>query len=368
MLKKIIILFILYIPFFPVLVASDQKVETIVESLLDTDEGQAVRVPWRSSDEWVNISNEIFKSDGSITEETGEETAAEAFDLINSEFDTILNKTGVSGGQTIIGGTDASDDLNLSSTSNATKGQIAIGGTLLTVDEALSVVTIPTLEATDIEADNFVATDGASILGGLDVTGDANINNSNFFVIASVGNIAISAITETSGDASFIADSSNAGEAAFSMFHADFLKWKSTVYNSGETWAIKDASGDVAISALSSTNHVGINTAAQKSSLEVNGSMGLKTSVISSTFHIITTDESILLGDTSSNSVTIFLNDASTVPGRIYLLKNIGTSANNLTVDAHDTQTIDGSLTQTLTDLEKIKIVAKNSNWHIIGR
>jgi len=44
------------------------------------------------------------------------------------EFFTAVHADGISGGQTIYGGTDASDDINIYSTSNATKGDIALGG------------------------------------------------------------------------------------------------------------------------------------------------------------------------------------------------------------------------------------------------
>ena len=63
--------------------------------------------------------------------------------------------------------------------------------------------------------------------------------------------------------------------------------------------------------------------------------------------------------DATTGTITCSLPDASTVPGRIAWFKKIDASANTVIIDAYDTQTIDGSLTQTLTDQwEAIGIVS----------
>lgn len=301
------------------------------------------------------------------------ESAPDAFSTVNSNFDKALNKTGVSGGQTIIGGTDASDDLSLSSTSNATKGQIVFGGTLLTVDEALSKVTIPTLEATDITTDTISILSGASINGGLDVTGDTYIVG-NLALTSSSGDVyaAVDSQATGAGNAYLLANSAPTSEAVFEFRNNGIRKWILTNYGAGDAniLNLRDGSypGSVAFSILPTSKNFGVNTTTQKSKLEVNGSFGLKTIVVTTTpYSTSTTDDSILLFNSDSSAMVLNLEDASLVPNRIYYIKNIGTSTNDVTCDAYSTQQIDGSDTVVLSDYDFIAIIARSSNWHIIG-
>jgi len=65
---------------------------------------------------------------------------------------------GRSGGQTIIGGTDASDNLELTSTSDATKGKIIIDGTLTSQKNIATVTTETGTGTTLITTDYEIAT------------------------------------------------------------------------------------------------------------------------------------------------------------------------------------------------------------------
>lgn len=70
--------------------------------------------------------------------------------FISARAEDLVKLSGESGGQIITGGTDASDNLDLSSTSNATKGQIRLGdnSTGLFFDETNSRVAIGEAEFT----------------------------------------------------------------------------------------------------------------------------------------------------------------------------------------------------------------------------
>jgi hypothetical protein len=61
---------------------------------------------------------------------------------------------------------------------------------------------------------------------------------------------------------------------------------------------------------------------------------------------------------------TVALPTAVGIEGKVYTIKNSGTG--NITVDANGTETIDGSLTQVLTQYDALKIASDGANWIII--
>ena len=70
----------------------------------------------------------------------------------------------------------------------------------------------------------------------------------------------------------------------------------------------------------------------------------------------------VILGDTTSGNITV--NLPTSVDGKHYFIKNTGTGT--LTIDGNSSETIDGALTQTLTQYESLHIVGDGSNWWII--
>lgn len=66
----------------------------------------------------------------------------------------------------------------------------------------------------------------------------------------------------------------------------------------------------------------------------------------------------------TANTFTITLPTAVDISGKKYTIKNSG--AGVITVDADDTETIDGATTKTLNQYDSITIVSNNSNWIII--
>jgi hypothetical protein len=70
------------------------------------------------------------------------------------------------------------------------------------------------------------------------------------------------------------------------------------------------------------------------------------------------------LCDCTSGTFTVNLPTAIGIEGKVYVIKNSG--AGTITVDANTTQTIDGSLTQSVYPMEKITIMSNGANWIII--
>ena len=70
--------------------------------------------------------------------------------------------------------------------------------------------------------------------------------------------------------------------------------------------------------------------------------------------------------DASSGSVTVTLPSASGIKGRVYHIKKVDSSSNNVTVDGNSAETIDGSETRIITNqYDSISIISDGSNWLI---
>ena len=75
----------------------------------------------------------------------------------------------------------------------------------------------------------------------------------------------------------------------------------------------------------------------------------------------------IITGDATTGAFTITLPTAVGIAGREYIIKKVDSSANAITVDANASETIDGALTQVISDqYTSITIVSNGSNWYII--
>ena len=81
----------------------------------------------------------------------------------------------------------------------------------------------------------------------------------------------------------------------------------------------------------------------------------------------LTTSHTHVLCDTTSKSIVVTVPAASSDPGRLYIIKNIGSPANTVTVDGNANETIDGGLTAVIVArYESITIISDGSNWHIV--
>lgn len=76
------------------------------------------------------------------------------------------------------------------------------------------------------------------------------------------------------------------------------------------------------------------------------------------------TTADFLIEITGAADVTVTLPTAVGIQGREYEVKHSGTGV--VTVDADGTETIDGSLTQTLSQYDPMKIMSNGTNWIIV--
>lgn len=76
--------------------------------------------------------------------------------------------------------------------------------------------------------------------------------------------------------------------------------------------------------------------------------------------------EPFLLCNTDGGAITINLPPAATSSGQPCSIKNIGTSGNDVTVDAHSSETIDDNATQSVSDYECLSIVCDGTKWWVI--
>ena len=94
--------------------------------------------------------------------------------------------------------------------------------------------------------------------------------------------------------------------------------------------------------------------------------------VTSSTHLAGNNGEAIILVDTSASTgangpVTISLSSASNESGNKYTIKKIDADANNVTIDAFSTETIDGVTTKVIsTQWDTVQVVCDGSEWFII--
>lgn len=116
-----------------------------------------------------------------------------------------------------------------------------------------------------------------------------------------------------------------------------------------------------------SVDRVGIGEGVPTSTLDVDGSLALPTSAISSTITADGTQHTLLV-DATGASRTINLPAAAGVPGRIYVVKKIDSSANTVVVDPAGAELIDGAATKTLSaQWDSIKIQSDGVSWFIVA-
>ena len=119
---------------------------------------------------------------------------------------------------------------------------------------------------------------------------------------------------------------------------------------------------------IKSTGYVGIGNSASSpnSTLQVSGSISLPIVTKTSTYTATTSDYTILC---NIGTMTVNLPQASTVTGRIYVIKKISSSSGTITIDAYGSDTIDGQSTNTniYSRWSSLTIQSDSSNWFILS-
>jgi hypothetical protein len=117
---------------------------------------------------------------------------------------------------------------------------------------------------------------------------------------------------------------------------------------------------------ITNAGSVGIGTAAPASTLDVQGSLGFKTTVVTAATTLNQT-HNVLLGNDATGSFTITLPAAASNAGKTYYIKKTNSSANTITIDGNASETIDGALTLLLyVQYDAIRIVCDGSNWFVM--
>lgn len=115
---------------------------------------------------------------------------------------------------------------------------------------------------------------------------------------------------------------------------------------------------------IDNTGNIGVGTTSPASTLDVQGSMGLKVSTLTSATTLNNTHNVVLC---NTGPYTITLPAAASNTGRTYYIKNIDTDGDDITIDGNGSETIDGATTYVLQAyLRNVEIISDGSNWFII--
>lgn len=219
---------------------------------------------------------------------------------------------GRSGGQTLTGGTAASENLTLSSTSHGTKGyilmgsgggKVGIGGVTTPISNKMVTIS-PTAAPTVSETRNGVALENA-------------------------GDIGVTFKNSSSGVESYFGTRSGGFFLGTKTFHAVAF-----MVNDSEKMT------------LTNSGKLGINQNSPASGIDLNNSMSFKQVTDSTTsYTALDTDAIILM--TNSAARTVNLPAASTRTGRIYfIVDGAGTATTApITIDPNSTEQINGATT-----------------------
>jgi hypothetical protein len=109
------------------------------------------------------------------------------------------------------------------------------------------------------------------------------------------------------------------------------------------------------------------NYSTPESSLHVDGSISMAVTTENSNYTADENDYTILC---NTGSMTVNLPDASSVDGRIYVIKKISATAGNITIDPNGSQTIDGASTNTelTSQWSTMMIQSDGSDWFILSK
>ncbi|MDG1516992.1 MAG: hypothetical protein P8Q42_03105, partial [Flavobacteriales bacterium] len=114
-----------------------------------------------------------------------------------------------------------------------------------------------------------------------------------------------------------------------------------------------------------SADAVGIGTTSPASTIDIQGSMGLKVTTITSATTLDQTHNVVLC---NTGSYTVTLPAAASNTGKVYYIKNIDSDGDYFTIDGNSTETIDGDETfELLAYNHAVRIISDGSGWHVIN-
>lgn len=117
---------------------------------------------------------------------------------------------------------------------------------------------------------------------------------------------------------------------------------------------------------VTSSGNVGIGITAPTSNLHSGGSLAVPINTQSSVYTLNASDHTLLC-NASVAGFTVNLPNASSITGRIYVIKKTDVTANAVTIDGAGAQTIDGAATVAITtQWEAVAIQSNTTGWVVI--
>lgn len=335
-----------------------------------------------SSTDWSTFNNK----QSALTFSTG----------LTNTTGTITNNlsVGVSGGQSVVGGTAASNSLTLSSTSNATKGKLLFGTS--GYDEVNNWMGLGTSSPSySLDVQGSIATTAGNIV----VLKNTNAALSTSPVLAldcsgtqpdqpvdiRLGSTQPKGLRIYASNADLTSTPAGAGFQFFSTSSTNFpgqIYFDSGSHNSASIiFRTAQTAGTIAqrmrifangnVSISSSTTDPGFlfnvaGTGKFTSSLTTAGR--LSAFVNKTTTYTLTATDEVVYADATGGAFTVSLPTAGSKSGQTYTIKRANSGANNVTVGTTSSQTIDGSTTYVLSAQYKyVTVVSTGTNWIIIA-
>lgn len=110
---------------------------------------------------------------------------------------------------------------------------------------------------------------------------------------------------------------------------------------------------------------IGINTQNPKSTLDINGSFASKVSVVAANT-TLDMQHSVVICN-APTPININLPTATSISGRIYIIKNVTNNA--VSIVAKNAQTIDGNTNVTINNINTVfQVISDGNNWFIIDK
>ena len=140
-------------------------------------------------------------------------------------------------------------------------------------------------------------------------------------------------------------------------------QWKVYIPASGST-DLRFRNNVTDLITLQNDGDVGIGTTTPASGLDINTSMGLKLTTITAATSLDQTHNVVLC---NTGPYTVTLPAAASNAGKVYYIKNIDADGELITIDANNSETIDGALNFYLnTSKHSIRIISDGTNWHVL--
>jgi hypothetical protein len=368
--------------------ADTSKLSTLYQTNLKVKytDTASMLTPYLRKIDTASLSSRINLKQDALTFSTG---------LTNTSGTITSNlSVGVSGGQSVVGGTAASNNLTLSSTSNATKGKILFGTS--GYDEANNRLGLGT--SSPVIPLDVVRTSAGAMGRATYETAAFSYNSDNkvgIYTSVAHGSGGASLIFGNSGNTTsatyypgFEYQFNSSATIASNYLTNGFVSRNSTGTVVGAVTGILNlyADGKVVMNGSATglgnptvSNKLLINTATDNGQvLQVNGTAKISNTLTTAgnlfayvnktSAYTLTATDQVVTADGTSGAFSITLPTSASKSGQTYTIKKIDASANAITVNTTSSQTIDGATTYSLaTQYKYVTVISNGSNWFIIS-